>query len=126
MTLNREPFVAGQDITCYKVLEKIAGGYRTPYRNIPITIPGRIYADSREIPSGCDYYFGIKRWVVEAEGVHAYAQREKAKRGATEVKHWFHHDSLVVQCRIPEGTEYWRGMHGDIAARKMLIEKIVD
>jgi len=127
LTLNREPEVAKGDIICYKVLRRSRedGHYYTPYQEKKVLIHGHICSASKERLQECEIglFTSVTRWMVKGEGVHAYTKMEKAIMYTIDV--CYLDPSVIVQCRIPAGTEYWLGENDEIAARVLYLEKII-
>jgi len=122
---KRTPLLATEDITCYKVLEITGAGYRTPFQSVKVNIPSVLYA--MNFGEKLEYDLQDNVFIVEGQGVHAYVEKEIALNRATFLQYSFDDcETVIARCTIPEGTAYWLGLKGDIAAREMLIEKIVD
>ena len=110
-------------IGIYKVLIKLKdeNRYYTPYQYFPVKLD-RLYKnqenareDIMTIKEGVDIYGGF---------YHAYLNYKEAVYTAEALKSFNHLRHLVVvKGYIPMFTKYYKGKHGDIAAKKIKYKK---
>lgn len=120
-TEKEKPFVAKQDITCYKILRVGSNRIRdlyTPFIHHPVTVGEAVNALYPDEP----LYFDddVYAFCVTWQGVHAYQDEATAFKKAVAGM-----IPCVARCTIPAGTEYWKGRNSDIAAKELRIEKIL-
>ena len=121
---RKDPFVAKTDITCYKVISKnILGIYRTPVQGTWIR-RNQIKGKKPMIASG--RHDGLT--IIEGGFIHGFDNlitcemwfryaRKRLERGLWKLE--------IHECSIPAGTEYYTDGVGSIAAKQMIIGKMV-
>lgn len=109
---NKEPFIAKEDIVCYKILvkTKIPCVYKTPIiRTKVIKIPFfkklfKAEGSQRVIFSFLSSVAGM--YEVSGGFIHTYKEIEHAKFYVN--GEWFYEDECVIfKCIIPKGTHYY-------------------
>ena len=115
--------VAKEDIICYKVVRRYKkvdhNEYETPYRDQPIELGG-FYDESdnlMDIEYACgalDDWDGDTYKSVRGNAFHSFANLKDAK---WEARDWGYYkekgveDMIVVECIIPKGARYYKGIN---------------
>ena len=114
---NKKPFIANEDIVCYKVVYKNAGQYRSPYRCTLYKLNTTMNDSVRITKQKATYTFNGKSiWSISAGGFHVYSTLNEAKthinkeyeiskaKGITEL-----YNFVILKCIIPKDTKYYIG-----------------
>lgn len=91
----------------YKVANKGEKGYKTPIRNAYVNL-GETY---KGIFTEGDIISSMFSKIIEDGYIHCYENITSAKN--------FKFCDTIIECEIPKWTLYWKGINGDIAARKL-------
>lgn len=98
---NQHPFIAEENIPCYKVVDKTKGGYLTPFQKYPIDkVPCDVVAQGDH-----DLSFLGSHPVITGGFIHVYLDKACAIN-ATELA--FLHGTVVLEGYIPKGTTYFK------------------
>lgn len=99
---NQHPFIAEENIPCYKVVDKTKGGYLTPFQKYPIDkVPCDVVAQGDH-----DLSFLGSHPIVEGGFIHVYLDKSSAVliakttltlRGTT-----------ILEGYIPKGMMYYK------------------
>ena len=111
-----------KEIVCYKILKTIDGDTFTPFKHMFITtgqfynkIPIRAREKVKKCSIGSYYLYDIGL-------IHSYLDLEKAKSRipSSPARGFF-----ICKCHIPKYTRHVYGNDGEIAAKKIIIDKII-
>ena len=109
ITRLTKPFVAKNDIVCYKYLYKKNDRYETPYQNVSVKLGEEMVANSNESYDGD--YNNFKKYGINGGFIHATLGRKNTVDG-----------NIVVKAIIPAGTEFYVGDDAvEVCARKLFI-----
>lgn len=124
-TTNKEPFIAKEDIICYKILvkTKIPFMYKTPIvRTKLIKIP--LFQKTFKA-KGSSKVYGIKIhwsgvWEVAEGYIHTYLTAEAA---ISNVSHVIDEGEgcRIFKCIIPKGTKYFKSTESDTLASEKIV-----
>lgn len=103
-TRNKKPLVAEEDITVVKVLGHYeeTDTYVSPFRRKPVLLGG---FQLPEIENGVPVTFNVSHYCVEYGYVFSYGVDNDNFNIMTLLDNGC--DYLLVECRIPKGTEYF-------------------
>lgn len=115
---EKDPFIAEEDITCYKILIPKDGFYITPYREFAMLTNIEIEDPNTE---DIDYMFGVT--IVESGYFHCCLNQHGINRIIGNLKKQAPKGTIVkvLKAIIPKGTRYYIGQYGDICAKKIII-----
>lgn len=117
ITKNNDPYIAEQDIICYKIYIYINGKYVSPYQKCDMPSINELV--TTELQRSGDFYI--------EKGFHSFACLEDAEVDAE----WFgksNYEGCIARCIIPEGSKYYRGKFGNYisyCSESIKIEKII-
>ena len=98
---DQHPFIAEENIPCYKVVDKTKGGYLTPFQKYPIDkVPCDVVAQGDH-----DLSFLGSHPVIQGGFIHVYLDKARAIN-ATELS--FLHGTVVLEGYIPKGMMYYK------------------
>lgn len=131
---KREPFIAEEDIPCYKELFRTSRNvYVSPYQRMKYTIGGFNYPmdEPKEIKRDEYSYimFGRIVYVIDSGYLHCYAdvkKNEKRIRNVKENQNSCNTDHLYIfDCYIPKGSEYYISTDGcEICTNKLFVKPL--
>lgn len=129
-TKQRRPKVSARKTTCYKVVEKLNGGYRTPLQKKTIcdgSIEGaKMSCAFMRTDKHLGFFDKTGSMVVGKGVIHAYTEYEKAVWNASAMSNFFFpRRFIVVECTIPPFTRYYEGDANEIAAKRIVFGKEV-
>lgn len=108
------PKVASQDIVCYKYLTNIRSLWYTPYQRLNVTEyvnSGKIWNDTESVirEARTPKIYNISRGYI-----HSLLRSHLAPVGY-----------YVFKCIIPKGSEYFKGIDGDICSKSIKFVKLI-
>ena len=109
------PKISRKPIIVYKIFAE--RGKRPKKLITPFT--GYSYKIGDTIKAIKPWYYGIMRFGIDEEGVHAYYYKPTERDIVRELRR----KRGYYVCKIPPFTPYWIGTFGEIAASKMKIIK---
>lgn len=101
------PRIALTNKKVYKVVNKGEKGYRTPFRNACVNL-GETY---KGVFIEGDIISSMFSKIIEDGYIHCFENIESTKS----FKFW----DIIIECEIPRGTLYWKGINREIATRKL-------
>lgn len=130
---NKKPFIANEDIVCYKVVFKGANQYRSPYTCTLYKLNTIMNDSVRITKQKTQYYNGETTWSISAGGFHVYPTLNEAKthifkeyeilkeKGKAEL-----YNFTILKCIIPKDTKYYIGTFSGMKSYCSKSLKIID
>lgn len=138
---NKDPFIAEEDIVCYKFLRKNTNGTLiSPYREFKYKlneiVTSALLIEYNQFPSTFSYYDvdGVKTsytstYSVE-EGLHSFVHIKTAQDAALSMVGLYIDDEYIVaKCIIPKYSMVYKGLfneHESYASNQLVITEILD
>ncbi len=116
-----EPFIAENDINCYKILLSQNGQYITPYRNFHILFNIEMNDECEEKFTDV---FGVR--LVESGYFNSCLNKQGIIHVINELKRKLPKGTTVkiFKALIPKGTKYFLGQNNDICSKKLIIYEV--
>ena len=128
ISIQKKPFIAKEDIVCYKYLFEDNGNLITPYANEKVCKSQNIIGNKQK-PSLLDRFFPQKEKMQAYDGqehisitqgyIHTYYSINRLLMSAPRY-------AKIFSCIIPKGTKYWVGEAGDYASTKIIYKEQID
>lgn len=127
-TKQRTSRCAKEPIKCYKVLREEKGMLLTPYQdkqvgNDILSGEKNLYPFKVVHEDFTGWSKHLDTFPIHSGYIHAFMTENTAMN---EAKSWGSH-TVVYECEIPVGVEYFEGVYGDICAHELkFIRKVYD
>ena len=115
---EKDPFIAEEDIQCYKIFIPKDGFYITPYREFSMLTNIEIEDFAEE---HFTHVFGVT--LVESGYFHCCLNQRGINKIIKDLKKKAPKGTIVkvLKTIIPKGTKYYLGQHDDICSKKLII-----
>ena len=112
ITFSKNPLIAENDITVYKMLDKDQNKYYSPCQYTQYC--------RGELKTADGFGFDIlSNRITINNGIHAYTDKHHALGVATIYEY-----SIVIKCYIPKGTPYFIGIYNEIVSLALQMPKV--
>ena len=118
IAISNTPYIAEQDIICYKIYILIDDKYVSPYQKCDMPSINELV--TTELQRSGDFYI--------EKGFHSFACLEDAEVEAEWFGNVHGHEVCIAKCIIPKGSKYYWGKFRDdysYCSESIKIEKII-
>ena len=118
IAISNTPYIAEQDIICYKIYILIDDKYVSPYQKCDMPSINELV--TTELQRSGDFYI--------EKGFHSFAYLENAKIIADQFINAWNYNTCIAKCIIPKGSKYYSGKFGNdysYCSESIQIEEII-